>query len=112
MSHFRISSTDPKVIVESTADGHSLGNYIHSFFSNFNLKLQVTECVARSESDQYDLTSLVRTKDNWDTPGEGGTFYINVCRPLNLVTAVSGCSGTAAVCLKKDPDGPYINLGK
>lgn len=70
--------------------------------------LQFTECVARSDSDQYDLTSLVKKKDNWQTKGDGGTFYINVCRPLG--SFVSGCSGTAAVCLVKG--GTHVNVGK
>jgi len=77
----------------------------------FGFHLQITECAVRTEAHQYDLTSLVRTTDNWNTPGGGGTFYINVCRSLNLGPSVSGCSGTAAICLKKS-DGGTINLGK
>ena len=81
------------------------------FSSSVGFLLQITECVARSEAHQYDLTSLVRTKDNWKVPGAAGTFYINVCRSLNLGPLVSGCSGTAAICWKKS-DGTAFNLGK
>ena len=83
--------------------------------SNFSFHrsvlLQITECVVRSEDRQYDLTSLVRTTDNWEAQSDGGKFYINVCRSLNLGPLVSGCSGTASICLKKD-DGRTFNLGK
>ena len=68
--------------------------------------------MATSNADQYDLTSLVRTQDNWeDSSSDLGTFYINVCRSLNLSPAVFGCSGTAAVCLKIKGSSP-VNLGK
>ena len=73
--------------------------------------MQIAECIARSGSDQYDLTSLVKTIDNWHADGDGGTFYINVCRMLNLSPTVSKCSGTASVCLVKR-DGSFVNLGK
>ena len=89
-----------------------IDNYLIGFFFKKLFNSQVTECIARSDSDQYDLTSLVKTKDNWSVPGGGGTFYINVCRMLNLYDDddISGCSGTASVCLKKD-DGTFVNLG-
>lgn len=74
----------------------------------FCITLQVVECVARTDVAQYDLTSLVRTSDNWEAAyGANGKFYINVCRSLNLVP---GCSGTAAVCLKEK--GKVTNLGE
>lgn len=74
----------------------------------FCIPLQVVECVARTDVAQYDLTSLVRTSDNWEAAhGANGKFYINVCRSLNLVP---GCSGTAAVCLKEN--NKVTNLGE
>lgn len=72
---------------------------------------KVVECAARYKNLQYDLSSLAKTDDNWSYQNDKGTYYINVCRTLNLNSAVRQCFGTSAVCLKAS-NGDYVNLGK
>ena len=73
----------------------------------------MVECAVKSGEQQFDLSSLVKTADNWYTPANGGTAYINICRSLNLNSKVRRCKGTPAVCLvPQDSSKAGINLGK
>ncbi|XP_022790425.1 cation-independent mannose-6-phosphate receptor-like [Stylophora pistillata] len=99
-------------IPEFEKENHCTYNF--RWFTKYACPPKIVECVARTDVAQYDLTSLVKTSDNWeatyknkDNDKDKGKFYINVCRSLNLVP---GCSVTAAVCLKKS-NGKAINLG-
>ncbi|KAL9969231.1 hypothetical protein ACROYT_G021424 [Oculina patagonica] len=95
-------------VPEYEKENHCVYNF--RWYTKYACPAKITECIARSDTRQYDLTSLVKTKDNWQAQSDGGMYYINVCRSLNLGPSVTGCSGTAAVCLKKD-NGKTFNLG-
>ncbi|EDO46654.1 predicted protein [Nematostella vectensis] len=89
--------------------------YHFRWFTKYACPAKVIECAAHAGSDQYDLSSLVKTDDNWvasvkPTLLSPGKFYINICRSLNLRPEVGNCLGTSSVCLITNK-GSAINLG-
>lgn len=72
------------------------------------------QCVVKdSKGNEYDLSPLVKSTDNWKVTGtkNEATYYINICRVLHRNDEVSDCPAKSSAC-KKLKNGTGINIGK
>ena len=56
------------------------------------------EVLSRCELDDFDISGLALTRDNYLVSRDSTTFTMNVCRGLN---APAPCSPDTAICLRK-----------
>ncbi|XP_013417456.1 cation-independent mannose-6-phosphate receptor [Lingula anatina] len=100
------------VPVFSKQEGHK---YIFTFHTSLACPPEPVECsVYDHYGNMYDLNPLSKTTGNWqaiDTE-EGdtnGVYYINVCRPINMVSGSSCPGGPVGGCVVKSTGS--FNMG-
>ncbi|GAB1599449.1 cation-independent mannose-6-phosphate receptor-like [Argonauta hians] len=94
--------------------------YWFLWYTKFACVASPVECTFTDENthQQYDLSSLSQTSDNWIISGKNSSqkFYINVCRPLNHIPVGKGCDFHSSVCSTKFVNGKeeleHENLGE
>ncbi|RDD41852.1 Cation-independent mannose-6-phosphate receptor [Trichoplax sp. H2] len=88
--------------------------YYFSWPTQYACEQQV-ECVAmKPDGSSVDLSPLIKSTDNWEAVtigGQNGSYYINLCRPLNPISNVR-CPPGSGICLKKLGTDPPLSLGR
>ncbi|XP_028411568.1 cation-independent mannose-6-phosphate receptor-like [Dendronephthya gigantea] len=86
--------------------------YYFVWYTKHACPLKTMECALKDKhGNEYDLSPLVRTKDNWKVKKNGKTYFINICRVLHRNNDTKSCPVRSSACMVS-PNKPGVDMGE
>ncbi|XP_028412187.1 cation-independent mannose-6-phosphate receptor-like isoform X2 [Dendronephthya gigantea] len=86
--------------------------YYFVWYTKHACPLKTMECALKDKhGNEYDLSPLVRTKDNWKVTKNGKIYFINICRVLHRNNDTKSCPVRSSACMVS-PNKPGVDMGE